>query len=119
MHLNTSSDLTKTIPYQVDALQQELASLGFRVWYDNKMDRLTKEAMAEGVRDSGFVILFLSSGVLQRPYVQFELEEALNAGKKVLLVHEQDPRRHLRSPLTSCVARCSSTKVTVGSLPKG
>ena len=35
-------------------------------------DRLTKEAMAEGVEKSGFVILFLSEGVLERPFVQFE-----------------------------------------------
>ena len=48
--------------------------------------------MAEGVKSSGFVILFLSQGVLTRPFVQFEIEAALNARKKVILVHEQDPR---------------------------
>ena len=38
------------------------------------MKKLTREAMAEGVQQSAFLILFLSEGVLGRPYVQFELE---------------------------------------------
>ncbi len=46
--------------------------------------------MAAGVQNSGFLILFLSEGVLERPFVQFELEEALRGKKTVLLVHEQD-----------------------------
>merc|ERR1719262_1912214 len=79
---------------QVDALQQELERRAFRCWYDNKMERLTKDAMAEGVQQSAFLILFLSEGVLTRPYVQFELEEAKKTGKQVLLVHEQDPRHN-------------------------
>ena len=55
---------------QVDALQQELERRGFSCWYDNKMQNLTKEAMAEGVRESSFVILFLSQGVLERPFAR-------------------------------------------------
>ena len=57
-------------------MQQELERRGFRCWYDNKMQKLTKEAMAEGVQQSAFLILFLSEGVLERPYVQFEPEVA-------------------------------------------
>ena len=53
------------------------------------MEKLTKSAMADGIRESRFVILFLSEGVLTRPYVQFELEEAMAASKQVLLLHEQ------------------------------
>ena len=56
------------------------------------MEKLTREAMRQGVWDSGFVILFLSQGVLERPYVQYELSQAQQAQKMVLLVHEQDPR---------------------------
>ena len=56
------------------------------------MESLTREAMAKGVQESCFVILFLSAGVLERPFVRFELEEARKVGKKVLLVHEPDPR---------------------------
>ena len=37
--------------------------------------------MAAGVRESCYVILFLSQGVLTRPFVQFEIGEALKARK--------------------------------------
>ena len=40
------------------------------------MQQINKEGMAEGVQQSAFLILFLSEGVLCRPYVQFELEVA-------------------------------------------
>ncbi len=50
--------------------------------------------MAAGVQNSGLLILFLSEGVLERPFVQFELEEALRGKKTVLLVHEQAPRHN-------------------------
>merc|ERR1719159_378457 len=50
--------------------------------------------MASGIRNSCFVILFLSEGVLSRPFVQFEMSEAQSAGKRVILVHESDPRHH-------------------------
>ena len=46
--------------------------------------------MADGVQNSCFLILFLSEGVLERPFVLFEVGEALKAEKKVLLIHEQD-----------------------------
>ncbi len=36
------------------------------------MQNLTKDAMAEGVRNSCFVLLFLSEGVLDRPFVLFD-----------------------------------------------
>ncbi len=69
-----------------------LRERGFKVWYDNNMADLTKAAMARGVQKSEFVILFLSQGVLTRPFVQLEVETALKAGKRILLVHEADPR---------------------------
>ncbi len=46
--------------------------------------------MAAGVANSCFVILFMSEGVLERPFVQFEVGEALKLQKLVLLIHEQD-----------------------------
>ena len=46
--------------------------------------------MADGVSKSGFLVLFLSEGVLTRPFVLFELEEAVRAKKTLLLLHEQD-----------------------------
>ncbi len=79
---------------QVDTLSHVLKERGFLCWYDNQMENLTRDAMAEGVRKSAFVILFLSKGVLERPFVQFEVETALSANKRVLLLHEQDPRHN-------------------------
>ena len=48
--------------------------------------------MAEGVRGSCFVFLFLSEGVLTRPFVQFEVDEALQSKTPIILMHEADPR---------------------------
>ena len=39
-----------------------------------------------------YVILFLSANVLQRPFVLFEIETAIAAKKKIILIHEQDIR---------------------------
>ena len=50
--------------------------------------------MGAGVQESAFVILFLSEGVLLRPFVQFEIGEALKCGTPVLFVHEADDRHH-------------------------
>ena len=41
------------------------------------MSNLTKEAMADGVQSSCFVILFLSEGVLERPFVMFPVGHPL------------------------------------------
>ena len=46
--------------------------------------------MATGVKTSAHVILFLSANVLQRPFVIFEIETALAANKKIILIHEQE-----------------------------
>ena len=54
------------------------------------MQKLTREAMGAGVRGSSFVLLFLSEGVLTRPFVQFEVGEALRTKTPVILMHEPD-----------------------------
>ena len=66
---------------QVDTLNLELQKRGFASWYDNQMSSLTKEAMAAGVQASHCVVLFLSAGVLQRPYVQLEIGAAVKRGR--------------------------------------
>merc|ERR1719160_341899 len=50
--------------------------------------------MATGIANSSMVILFMSEGVLTRPFVIFELEQALKAQKQILLIHEQDQRHN-------------------------
>ena len=38
--------------------------------YDNKASDLTKAGMEDGVSKTGCFLLFLSRGVMERPYVQ-------------------------------------------------
>eukprot|EP01051_Picozoa_sp_SAG22_P000939 SAG22_NODE_31_length_27697_cov_7.384376_10_plen_353_part_00 len=77
---------------QAARLWLELKTRGFKVWYDNDMDNLTADGMAEGVRDSACFVLFMSAGVFTRPYVQFEIAQALSHNKPILLLHETDDR---------------------------
>ena len=48
--------------------------------------------MRQGIVSSGAFLLFLSGGVLQRPFCQFEIREALALPNPFVLVHESDPR---------------------------
>lgn len=70
-----------------------LERAGATSWYDNQMRDLTAAGMANGVRDSDVFVLFLTEGVFARPFVRYELLEAVKADKQVLLLHEEDERR--------------------------
>ena len=48
--------------------------------------------MRSGIEKSGALLLFLSKGVLRRPFVQFEIRTAKELGKQIILVHESDKR---------------------------
>jgi hypothetical protein len=48
--------------------------------------------MKEGVANTAVFILFLSAGVLTRPFCQMEIREAMSLSKPMLLIHEADPR---------------------------
>ena len=54
---------------------------------DQRAADLTKEGMLKGVQDSAAFILFLSEGVLMRPYCQLEIREALALKKPIVLLH--------------------------------
>ena len=41
-------------------IELELQKLGFKAWYDNKAEDLTKAGMREGIVNSAVVLLFLS-----------------------------------------------------------
>ena len=58
-----------------------------KVWYDNRADDLTKEGMLKGIKKAAAFILFLSTGVLERPYCQMEIRHALSLKKPVVLLH--------------------------------
>ena len=58
-----------------------------QVWYDNRADDLTKEGMLKGIEQAAAFVLFLSQGVLERPYCQMEIRHALDLKKPVVLLH--------------------------------
>ena len=72
---------------QANAIYLELERMGFRAWYDNRADDLTKEGMLKGIEEAAAFVLFLSPGVLQRPYCQMEIRHALGLKKPIVLVH--------------------------------
>ena len=55
--------------------------------YDNRADDLTKDGMLKGIESSAAFVLFLSTGVLERPYCQMEIRHALALKKPIVLVH--------------------------------
>jgi hypothetical protein len=81
---------------------------------DQQADDLTSAGMKKGVACSEVFILFLSEGVMSRPFVHLEVREALSMNQTLILVsrlehlhsariynsisvckiHEQDPRFH-------------------------
>ena len=72
---------------QANAIYLELERMGFKAWYDNRADDLTKEGMLKGIERAAAFILFLSSGVLQRPYCQLEIRHAVALKKPIILLH--------------------------------
>ena len=61
--------------------------MGFKAWYDNRAEDLTKEGMLSGIEESAAFVLFLSAGVLSRPYCQMEIRAAVRLKKPVVLLH--------------------------------
>lgn len=83
----------------------EKAVPGVRVWFDQD-ENPSEAGMLEGVRGSRVFLLFLTQGVLKRPWVQFEVREALRLGKPVVLVEETDPRHHAAGAFNDYLAEC-------------
>ena len=50
--------LSLSLP-QANAIYLELERMGFKVWYDNRADDLTKEGMLKGIEQAAAFILFL------------------------------------------------------------
>ena len=59
---------------------------------DNRASDLTKEGMLKGIEQAAAFVLFLSQGVLQRPYCQLEIRHAVALKKPIVLLHESDAR---------------------------
>eukprot|EP00935_MAST-01C_sp_MAST-1C-sp1_P002035 g2035.t1 len=73
---------------QANSLYLELERMGYVCWYDNRAEDLTKEGMRQGIIDSGAFIVFLSAGILSRPFCQFEIREAVAHKKLIVLIRE-------------------------------
>ena len=69
---------------------------GAQVWYDNRADDLTKEGMLKGIERAAAFVLFLSQGVLERPYCQLEIRHALALKKPVVLLHGESEQEMSR-----------------------
>ena len=72
-----------------------------RSQYDNRADDLTKDGMLKGIESSAAFVLFLSTGVLERPYCQMEIRHALALKKPIVFVHGE--RDHNRCSLARIV----------------
>ena len=60
---------------------------------------LTSEGMARGVIESEIYILFLSLGVMSRPFVHLELREAKRLNKQIITIYGETARMptHIRA----------------------
>ena len=76
----------------VGTLFHSYRQLGVSNWVDMHMKDLTTDSMLKGVQDSDIFLLVLTKGVLQRPFCQLELREAIKLKKRVQLLLEVDPR---------------------------
>ena len=74
-----------------------LARPSVRPQYDNRADDLTKDGMLKGIESSAAFVLFLSTGVLERPYCQMEIRHALALKKPVVLLHGES-EQEMRAP---------------------
>ena len=78
-----------------------------RSQYDNRADDLTKDGMLKGIESSVAFVLFLSTGVLERPYCQMEIRHALALKKPIVLLHGESERNVCAIRLTdACPLSC-------------
>ena len=68
--------------------------LGLHTWLDMRQQQLTLEGMRQGVADSDVFLLVLSQHVLASWFCQQEMLHAIELGKPIQLILEQEPRFH-------------------------
>jgi serine/threonine protein kinase len=69
-----------------------MGEMGCNGWRDMNQDDLTEAGMKQGVLDSDVFILFLTNSVLSRPFCLKEFGWALDAGKPIVIVAEEEER---------------------------
>ena len=66
--------------------------MGVNVWRDMNQTDLTSEGMRRGVYDSDIFILFLTNNYLSRPFCLKEITYALEFGKPIIIIREEEER---------------------------
>lgn len=69
-------------------------ALGLHCWLDMRQQQLTLDGMRAGVRDSRVFIFVLSERILASWFCQQEALCALDEGKQIQLIVEEEPRFH-------------------------
>eukprot|EP01031_Cornospumella_fuschlensis_P025267 gene25267-30511_t len=77
----------------IQALHEEMSARGISSWYDNAAEEITADSMEAGVAGSAVFLLFLTDGVLTRPFCQLEIRKAISLQKPILLLWEADELR--------------------------
>jgi len=77
---------------QVGSLYKSLEIKQFRVWFDQMADQITEAEMVKGVEASRCLLVFLSKGVLTRPFCILEIRKARSMKRPILFIHEEDRR---------------------------
>lgn len=60
-----------------------------RIWLDVDEKEVHVDAMIKGVTDSIFFLLFLTKGMLSRPYCQLEIRTAMELNKPIIVVADE------------------------------
>ena len=79
---------------QCGKLKLHLEAAGYSVWLDMSADDLTASGMEEAVSQSRNVIIFLSDGIMSRPFCQAEQRWALHYGCNLIGLMEMDGRHN-------------------------
>ena len=58
-----------------------------QIVFHPRADDLTKNGMLKGIEQAAAFVLFLSQGVLERPYCQMEIRHAVALKKPIVLLH--------------------------------
>eukprot|EP01044_Picomonas_judraskeda_P001313 COSAG03_NODE_76_length_14245_cov_10.406122_9_plen_1576_part_00 len=97
----------------VATLFHEYKKLGLHCWLDMKQSILTLEGMRQGVHDSDVFILILSQRVLGSWFCQQEILCAIEAGKHIQLIVEEEPRFFPFDVATWSASKgCSTRQIT-------
>ena len=76
---------------EVGTMFNALKRLGIHGWRDMSQENITTQGMMQGVRDSDVFVLLLTTSTLSRWYCLLEIACALECGKPIVVVVEENP----------------------------